>query len=624
MKVIPKFQRGGEFDSIFTVWQPIQSEHRRQTINKESSSSKQRDDNDDTKGKLTEKDLFTLLKEVKGLPNETQALFASFQNALQLARDTGRDGLNDIATLYMNTVSKLNNLEFNKEQFKNTYNRAVVNGSLNDIAITTTGEVVVTDNESGRVTTLSPQEWQQVKGSGKYSAMTNSNLLWLRYKDPTYVDNNRIFQIIENGISLDQVSKLIREQISTLGHTDMSTQSYLSPQERQAIQGAKEIQELIAQGPDAVYKLKETSTNSDTQISAAVSYIYNMLPNNAKARLSFMIADSDNIGSIKDVILNMLLSRASYKYNQEASFDSSATKASGKTGADGEKTKYGMWTQIYHGEGGINAPITIMEGDTAYGALTNGKYYSALPSSEKGPTSLSNFLLNSGLQYYTQSIKGITFGEMPLKPQDLNNIMYDNSGGYVATLPAREDNGIKVVNLSIMKDYEQIIQNLKNRGIVEGQSGFDQALAQELENYGYGAMVTSEGLPDPKYFGKFLVIQGYSSSAFGNFEDSYKKFKKNDDIVNSIQKIKGNSDPQLANEIDSILGQGTVDRSWIIGDNDIYKAAVFIPLSLNATDAANADSVKLTRGQSHQNEVDLQYFEKNQKLNSTKTPDDLQ
>ena len=75
MKLIPKQQNGGSFLSLFADYIPIEQP-------KQQPSSESRSDNRSSpsdKGKITEKDLFTLLKDVDGLPNEMKALVSDIQ-----------------------------------------------------------------------------------------------------------------------------------------------------------------------------------------------------------------------------------------------------------------------------------------------------------------------------------------------------------------------------------------------------------------------------------------------------------------------------------------------------------------------------------------------------------------
>ena len=84
----PKYQQGGGFESLFTIYKPIQTETpRRAAAPSRRSESREKDDSD--KGKLTEKELFSMLKDLDGLPNEMQQLVSSLTNTLRIAKVTG-------------------------------------------------------------------------------------------------------------------------------------------------------------------------------------------------------------------------------------------------------------------------------------------------------------------------------------------------------------------------------------------------------------------------------------------------------------------------------------------------------------------------------------------------------
>jgi hypothetical protein len=107
-----------------------------------------------------------------------------------------------------------------------------------------------------------------------------------------------------------------------------------------------------------------------------------------------------------------------------------------------------------------------MEGETKYGMSMIGKHYPAFPNVEKtGQCTINDFLDKSGFVNAISSKSGITFGAARVSPADLSNIVYDDSGGYVAILPAKEENGVKVVNLNIIKEYSDIVKKIVSKGI---------------------------------------------------------------------------------------------------------------------------------------------------------------
>ena len=101
MKVIPKYQKGGTtFDSFFTTYVPVQVEVPNQITQQQRSSGTPQPSE---KGKLTEKDLFEMLKDIDGLPNEMNAIVTNLVNTFQLSALTGIDP-GDLATTYLQNL----------------------------------------------------------------------------------------------------------------------------------------------------------------------------------------------------------------------------------------------------------------------------------------------------------------------------------------------------------------------------------------------------------------------------------------------------------------------------------------------------------------------------------------
>lgn len=620
-----KFQQGGNFGSLFTTYTPVQTSTPKQESSQKSSSSS-KDDSD--KGKLTEKDFFTMLKDLDGLPSDMQVLAQELINTFRMTSLTGGDGINNLTTKYISSLLKLKTAKFNRNEYDETYKESVKNNSLTDLAITTSGHLMVFD-EKRKIKYLTPEEWFKAKNTGKYKPLTNSNVLWLRANSPAYANDNSILEVAQNGIGLDKVAKMVKDSLETLGNTKSTSELFYTKQGQNIVKGAEELLALINGGPDAVYKIKTTNSNQKKQIEAALNYIYQALPNNAKNRLKFESNNANIMKGVSDMLMNLLTGVEKEEISMTAQIDSSATKIAGLTGESGEKTKFKQWTQLQKGEGGIDRPITIMEGEVSHGATVTGKYYSALPGVKNGPTSLQNLLTQTGLQHLGQANEGITFGGATLKQEDLAHVMYDNSGGYVATLPAIERDGVKIINIDFLKEYSDIVKNLKDKGIKEGTQNFNIELAKVLKSRGYNNLVDANGLPNRKYFGNFLIIQGYSTEQVKSIED-YIQQSKRENRIKTIEKVKDN--PQLEESLISILGYKDLDKPyWFTGDYDIYRAAVYIPISNNPNDAAAADNVALTLAQSHNNEAMVQQdardwqesYQKQQALQSTQTPDDL-
>ena len=92
MNIVPKLQEGGNISSLFTTYRPVQTPQvqapqgvKLSNSDKESlsiKSSSKNGDKEDTKGKLTEKDLFDMIKDVDGLPNEMKSIITNLKRTL--------------------------------------------------------------------------------------------------------------------------------------------------------------------------------------------------------------------------------------------------------------------------------------------------------------------------------------------------------------------------------------------------------------------------------------------------------------------------------------------------------------------------------------------------------------
>lgn len=322
--MISKFQQGGGFESLFTIYKPIQTEspRREKTSSRESKSRK---DEDDTKGKLTEKDLFEMLKNLEGLPNEMQNMMSSMLTTLNNAKVMGADGIQDLAATYIRNLYSLKEAKYNKEQFDNTYQQAVANKSLNEVAIDQNGSILAIDS-NGELKSFNPQQWAKVKDSNKYEPLTNGNLLWMRSHLPQYANKNWLLRIVENGIGLDQVHKMIKDRFQEIGKTETSTDTFI-PQE--VAKGQQILAQMISLGPEGYYKYtQELSSSSEAQVKAALNYIYNTLPLNAKTRLAVETQDGSQ-DSVIGLIGDMITGTIDSKIKNSAQYIGSEAKVTG-------------------------------------------------------------------------------------------------------------------------------------------------------------------------------------------------------------------------------------------------------------------------------------------------------
>lgn len=599
MKIIPKFQQG----SRFNIWTPLQAPSGRPQASSSGQSSKS-DDNDNDKGKLTEKDLFTMLKDVKGLPNEMQALFSEFNAELQMARDFGRNGIADIASTYANTLAKLRQYEYNKEIFKEAYDRAVEAGNLNDIAITVSGHVLV-QNEKGEMKAITPETY--VKNRDKYSPVTNSNLLYLRSHSSAYIGRNDIFQTVENGIGLENISKMIQERIQLGGKQTTSSDSFFSQGDvmsaraatREQQVGLQALQQIVANGPEGYYKLHNSSSTNEAAINAALGYIYTTLPKNAKIRLALETKNGTQ-KEVGEIIYAMLLGKLEVSSTPSVSYigTKDGTSGTGGTGTSGQlgKEDETAASRFLNGYGdvtsfnfnlGANGNIRV---DTISLPLVNASGNQLLGNMK--PLSEVSESPYAGMFDWNNASMGMGI----LNPSGLNQVIEKNGRVYSIDFPVyRTPDGHIVPDLrpDRVEKKQAAEKEIKAKGInindPESRKQNYQVINQIYEKYGLVAPYDSNGDISNKSWARFAVMEAYADNR--NLEGEHSSL---------LRQIGDYEEKNLINtlkEIDKKYSPGGGFSNWISSlaggkHEGIYEGLLWIPMPYGYNSAQITEKMK--------------------------------
>lgn len=626
MKVIPKLQDGG-FMSLFTQYTPIQSQApSQQTGGHSSRGGSEREES--TKGKLTEKDLFELVSKVDGLPNDMRALVNNLQDMFQIQQLTGTSDIADLASTYMANLYQIKVASYNKEEYDKAYKQVTQNGGLNEYAITDSGQVIVLD-EDENIKQISVSEL--LKGESKYRPLTNSNLLYLRAYQPEYVNNNQILNTVSNGIGMEQVDKMIREKLSTLGTSETVRSGYSIKNDNYIIQGLNvlsQIESATIAGQtgmtlDGMYKNKIITKDQKQQAEAALQYIYNTLPDNAKTLLSIKAGNASNPqAGAQAVILQLITSRMSQTNSSETTWEGTLEQVikSGKRGSgSGDSDELGsgdIKTDPYYNMsrmiGGNPTSLSINKG-TNYQMNVDGVNYPSIPETDGKPigkTSLENLLV-SGLQGVVTDKNAITFGNVVLSPSDFDNIMYDGMGGTMAILPTKmSTSGRKVVDLEALDKWEAANKQLKEMGI---DSIYDPDHQQEIVQVLYQNQLeklvnVTSGSLDYSALGQFMIVDGYAvdHSSKNTFKNSGFVTQVDDDSdeIQMIERALSTDKDQKNYKID-------VDNwyDWN-GHNSVYKGSIYIPITSNQLQALTAGGQHIKEGPAIQKEYEHQMLQK--------------
>lgn len=614
--MIFKFQQGGATPP-FVAYQPVIVSDKRTTATQEEALAAKATKESES-GKLSSKDLYTMLKEkLKGLPNDVNIAMNQLQQLEQLtSMDFDGSFTQNIESKYLSTLQTMNQLSFSREQYDKALDNVKSNGGLNEAAIDQYGQVYMTDGKDYKL--MSPEEAKQ---SG-WKQMTNQDLLYLRANDPNLSGKDEILNVVNNGIGISQVTKMIQDSIGNLGTNSNSETAYATTQQGQLIQGlndfikaAQETGQYDASIED-LYKAQIINKTQAQQAQQAIAYIYKTLPQNAKSLLKTRTEGGTDKEAL-NLISTLVLSKTSEDRSFTADLEGGPTKKSMSKDAnagskDDTELKTSLPLQVMQDMGGADiAPVTIDKGDGVQMSVY-GSFFSAINDKKGEPivnTSLQNMLAQSGLQDIVKNVRSITFGDQKLTPEQLSKITYNNTGIVRADLPVNEDGTVK---LSVLDDFNAAMNEIKGLGNASKEQVEAIKAKYHLDQY-----LKDDGTPDPKHTAPFILTEGYTTEKNGIEDTAYVKHIKNP-TDDQIQLIKdsltvGTGKDAKVPDIDTFDWYNPFD--WF-GTENIYKATVYIPISNNVGAAVRGGNQNLDYNEALKYEMKYRNF---QRMNNAKT-----
>ena len=612
--MIFKFQQGGTTPP-FVAYQPVIVSDKRTTATQEEALAAKAT-KDSASGQLTSKDLYTMLKEkLKGLPSDVNIAMNQLQQLEQLTQmDFDGSFTQNIESKYLSTLQTMNQLSFSREQYDKAMETVKSNGGLNEAAIDQYGQVYVTNGKDFKL--ISPEEAKQ---SG-WTIVTNQDLLYMRANDANLAGNDKILNVVNNGIGISQVTKMIQDSIGNLGTNSNSETAYATTQGGQLIQGlndfikaAQETGQYDASVED-LYKAQIINKTQAQQAQQAISYIYQTLPENAKALLKTRTeggTDKEALGLVSQLVLSKTSEDRQFTVDLEGGPTKKSMSKDANAGSkDDMKTSLPLQIMQDMGESDV-APVTIDKGDGIQMSVY-GSFFSAV-TDKKGDTitntSLQNMLAQSGLQDIVKNVRNITFGDQKLTPEQLSKITYNNTGVVRAELPVNEDGTVK---LSVLDDFNAAMNEIKGLGNASKEQVEAIKAKYHLDQY-----LKDDGTPNPKHTAPFILTEGYTTEKNGIEDTAFVKHIKNP-TDDQIQLIKdsltvGTGKDAKVPDIDTFDWYNPFD--WF-GTENIYKATVYIPISNNVGAAVRGGNQNLDYNEALKYEMKYRNF---QKMNDAKT-----
>lgn len=614
--MIFKFQQGGTTPP-FVAYQPVIVSDKRTTATQEEALAAKAT-KDSESGTLTSKDLYTMLKEkLKGLPSDVNIAMNQLQQLEQLTQmDFDGSFTQNIESKYLSTLQTMNNLSFSRDQYDKAMETVKSNGGLNEAAIDQHGQVYVTNGKDFKL--MSPD---QAKQSG-WTVVTNQDLLYMRANDASLAGNDKILNIVNNGIGISQVTKMIQDSIGSLGTNSNSETAYATTQQGQLIQGLNDFIKAAQEtgqydvSIEDLYKAQIINKTQASQASQAIAYIYQTLPENAKALLKTKTqggTDKEALGLVSQLVLSKTSTEKSFTADLEGGPTKKSMSKDANAGSkDSTDMKTSLPLQIMQdmGESDV-APVTIDKGDGIQMSVY-GSFFSAV-TDKKGDTitntSLQNMLAQSGLQDIVKNARSITFGDQKLTPEQLSKITYNNTGVVRAELPVNEDGTVK---LSVLDDFNAAMNEIKGLGNTSSQQIQAIKAKYHLDQY-----LKDDGTPNPKHTAPFILTEGYTTEKNGIEDTAFVKHIKNP-TDDQIQLIKdsltvGTGKDAKVPDIDTFDWYNPFD--WF-GTENIYKATIYIPITNNVGAAVRGGNQNLDYDEALKYEMKYRNF---QKMNDAKT-----
>lgn len=254
----------------------------------------------------------------------------------------------------------LNRIAFNKQEYDRVIKEVSSNGGLNEFAISSSGRLVVQDEE-GQIKQVTPEEYKE--NIENYVPLTNSDLASYRSLNGAMAFNNSILNTISNGIGMEKINKMLWETINNIGKTTIQGEKFVSKQGKRVSQGLEEL--LSEDNADGVYKVVSKTTGQSDKARYALEYLYKTLPENAKTLLKARAVASGmdaKTGAYK-LITTLIRSGLDDEVSTSISFDKAATNGANTDSEGNKKTsKVGPMTMYQTGKGGQRTVITLNPG----------------------------------------------------------------------------------------------------------------------------------------------------------------------------------------------------------------------------------------------------------------------
>ena len=587
------YQLGGKFLKFYTEASDFNPD-RTKKASTASVSTKTKSDDD-----LSEKDIFNLIKDIDGLPNEMSAVLNSFKKLLKYSNITGANS-SALSSMYLKSLYQLKVINQNKKLFDDAYKKSLDKNALDQAAITPNGMFVVQDSEGG-ISTVTPQAYYS--NSSKYRMLSNGDLAELRRFSPSMVGDSSSFTVLGNPISAQTVQEHFnRANIALVSQsTDQYSGSVLFSAAQKGLYAIQELsdrdrQQLLtsmANTGTGLYEYSKRTKSNLQNIQAYLNYLIASVPYRAKVWMTTVTDETDpNKAAIKYVSM-WLAGHTEIEQQFDVQYKGSKSSVGGSGSSDGSQ-KIGFWGQVQRGMGGTPTVVQIQK-ENAF-LQVNGIQYGMSEGMQMGYQSLKTYLEDSKLPYI-RSAK-ITFGDQVLA--DYDDVAINGADGItVATLPKNSDG---TVNFKQLLEFNKITKKLEAENLHPGDPDYNKRLNEEIEANGNLPSIYKDGHLNTEYYGNFILATGLASDKTlvkdGNSQkrisigDTGSEWlQHNQDYEEDLVEALSTDDKEYELDHEDIfeLKEVHATRYPIFGYDHVYQGVIYIPINNNLINGMNAD-----------------------------------
>lgn len=530
---------------------------------------------------LTDKDLLEMLEKLDGLPSDMAVLTQSLQDFYIDEQYNPFSSTSNIASRYINILQQLKTANYNHAQYKIAQDQVIKNGGINEYAIDEHGRLYCM-NQDGDVKLLKAE---QLKQNSDYQALTNAELLHFRAYN--FAGKNDILKVVKNGIGMETVSKMIRDNITNLGTTQDSSESYAKTKATTMIKGLGDFIKASENSDnsynatiESLYKSKVLSKTQAAQAQEALNYLWATLPENAKTLLKIKSGQGDEKGAkqlMQQLIKSTMDSTSEFTLDLKESPTISTEKDGSKKSMRGFDMDPVSLLQAGYGQ---KQPITIQTtAGGSHGISVNTVRMPIVSKEGKsiGTSATLDDITTSGFSGYLD-FENASMGGTMIPTVGFNNIAINGTALYTAYLPIdiQEYNttGNVKPDINMLGRFKEAQDKIAQENITDPKE-----INAVYQKYNLPVMFNGQGAVLTNYR-KFGIVNATAlDKAFDtevDFDDYLQETTDENVIANTINILN-----KSRGEKDRIDFDGKSFFDSVLGtDYDhVYKGTVFIPVN---------------------------------------------